>query len=78
MQFEDETFAHLFYTKYNDLRDDQGRGLMVWTLENDRYKSIANKVPELLHLKAAENSIDVGEFQLAVEGDRFDKAALCN
>ena len=78
LQFEDETFAHLFYTKYNNWHDDHGRGLMIWTLENDRYKAIANKVPELLHLKCADNSIDVGEFELAVEGDKFDKAALCN
>jgi hypothetical protein len=78
LQFYDATFANIFYFRYNNFHDEQDGGLIRWTLDNDRFKSIGNKVPQLLMIKGAALMIDVQEFEAAVDGSQFDRAALCN
>ena len=77
IQFHDKSFAHIFYSRFCSHHDDQGLTVVRWVLENENFRQINNKEPQLMMLKSAVSTIDAEAFEAAVDGTVFDRAALC-
>jgi len=71
------SFAHIFYSRFCSHHDDQGQTVIRWSLENETFRQVNNREPQLMMLKSAVSTIDVESFEAAVEGTGFDRAALC-
>ena len=77
IQFHDRSIAHIFYSRFCSHHDGQGSTVIRWFLENENFRQINNKEPQLLMLKSAASTIDVEAFEAAADDAVFDKAALC-
>ena len=77
IQFHDKSFAHIFYSRLCSHDDDKGLTVVRWSIENENFRQINNKEPQLMMLKSAGSTIDVEAFEAAAGGTMFGRAALC-
>ena len=76
VHFSDRAFAHIFYSRFCSHYDDQGSTVIRCALENENFRQINNKEPQLMVLKSATNTIGVEAFEAAADGAVFDIVAL--